>query len=399
MQVPYIDLSTAIEKTTRAIQDQSVEVHTDRWQGWDIKGRPDYVTFELLNYSFKSLLPSEKLEYYRGQIKPNLPWADDHFEERVGGEPINPGIQWANWPWGKSANAHRKGKIGPTIPPQDLAYAAGMIDGEGTIYWREGERWQGVVRVYQKDRMICDHLHRLFKVGKVDSNNEETKTNIHGKEVDNHCFFWQINSQLELQWLLKELIPYLVIKKQKAIDALEIIERSLANPSKVGTPLKKLWGKDWEPKFNHNYMTRLWPKGDNGSKYHGLNHTYGDLQDVVDYLVKEPTTRQAWIPLFFPEDTGFGDGGRKPCTLGYQFIVRGKKLHVYYPLRSCDFVRHFRDDIYLAVRLLLWVLDECRKQDPQTWNEVTPGTYTMHCTSLHIFTNDWIQLFGKPRAL
>jgi hypothetical protein len=274
----YNTFSEVLEDTKTEIRVNSSEVHTDRWQGWDIKGRPDYVTYELLNFGFKALLPSEDLQYYRDDIQPQLPWCDNHFLERVGGHPINPGVEWANWKWGAAAAKHRAA----------------------------------------------------------------------------------------------------------------------------------------DEKFNHNYMERFWPKHARqdcltpegripegvilNARHQGIAHQYGDLRDLVDYLVKEPTTRQAWIPLFFPEDTGFGDGGRKPCTLGYQFIVRDKKLHVYYPLRSCDFVRHFRDDIYLAVRLLLWILEECRKQDPETWNQVTPGTYTMHCTSLHIFTNDWVQLFGKARG-
>lgn len=124
----------------------------------------------------------------------------------------------------------------------------------------------------------------------------------------------------------------------------------------------------------------------------GINWSYGDLSDLVDLLAHEPTTRQAWIPLFFPEDTGTGDGGRKPCTLGYNFLCRRGQLHVWYPLRSCDFVRHFPDDCYLAVRLLLWVLDRCREIDPDVWDSVVPGTYAMHCTSLHVFANDLIQM-------
>lgn len=270
-----------IDETQEAIQLHSSEVSTDRWQGWDIKGRPDYITHELLNFSCHVPLYGEELSLYQHDIKANLPWADDHFLERVGGHPINPGVEWANWPWSQSA---------------------------------------------------AQHLDK---------------------------------------------------------------------------------------KFNHNYMERLWPKfaglfnrgtrtaeeykelmfGAGGANpLKGIYHEYGDLNDLVKYLIKEPTTRQAYIPLFFPEDTGWGDGGRKPCTLGYQFIVRNKQLHIYYPMRSCDFVRHFRDDIYLGVRLLLWVLDRCREADPETWNQVTPGSYSMHCTSLHIFTNDWIKLFGKARG-
>jgi thymidylate synthase len=123
----------------------------------------------------------------------------------------------------------------------------------------------------------------------------------------------------------------------------------------------------------------------------GIRYSYGDLGDVVDLLHLEPMTRQAYIPLFFPEDTGVGDGGRKPCTLGYQFIMRHEMLHIYYPLRSCDFANHFADDVYLAVRLLLWILNQLRQRD-ERWTTVAPGTLTIHATSLHMFINDYHQM-------
>jgi thymidylate synthase len=119
-------------------------------------------------------------------------------------------------------------------------------------------------------------------------------------------------------------------------------------------------------------------------------------------LIQDPWTRQAWIPLFFPEDTGGEDEGRKgilhmrkPCTLGWQFLRRGNLLHLFYPLRSCDLFRHFRNDCYLAVRLLLWVLRECRKKDSLKWDQVRPGTYSMWITSLHLFEGDRVRLLGE----
>lgn len=181
-----------------------------------------------------------------------------------------------------------------------------------------------------------------------------------------------------------------------------------------------------EPTFNHSYMERLWPKwagmtpggylplklngprrypgspeyfmADDGNgtmtgPHAGIRWKYGDLQSLVELLAREPDTRQAWIPLFFPEDTGVGDGGRKPCTLGYQFIVREGAISIYYPLRSCDYVRHFRDDIYLAIRLLLWVIDRCTEINPAFWGDVVPGYYVMHATSLHVFANDYREMF------
>lgn len=258
-------------------------VHTGTWQGVDISERPEAVMYELLNVTATVPLDRHADEdAFRRDIAPNLPWADDHFRERIGGTPINPGIEWANWPWGDSA---------------------------------------------------------------------EKALNEHGM-------------------------------------------------------------------FNHNYMERLWPKfaghaprptttwtdfidaihelpgkGKDIKPHRGIRWEYGDLLSLCDLIRRDPYTRQAWIPLFFPEDTGIGDGGRKPCTLGYQFILRDNRVHVYYPLRSCDFAHHMQDDIYLAVRLLMWV----KNQGSVEWQDAQLGSYSMHCTSLHVFTNDFIAMGGIPR--
>lgn len=369
---------------------EAYPVHTGTWQGMDVSKQPAARMMELLNVTETLDLGGiESLDHWRADIQPFLPWADDHFAERVCGYPINPGNTWDKWRHGKAAARFLKPCTGPALPAHAWAYLAAMIDGEGTIYYRTQHRWQGVIRVYQKDPMICHHLHDQFKVGKVTSNGEKHSTPLpDGKSVDNHCHYWQINAALEVRWLLSNLLPYLIIKKDKGAAALHLINQSLQSRTE-DAPLKKVWGQDWEPRFNHNYMTRLWPRGENGDRHMGLSFPYGDLRDLVELMHKDPLTRQACIPLFFPEDTGIGDGDRKPCTLGYQFIMRSSELHCYYPLRSCDFANHFADDVYLAVRLLLWILDELRTMDPDTWNKVHPGTLTIHATSLHMFINDY----------
>lgn len=247
------------------------------WQGQDVSKRPEMVSYDLLNFDCcVNLMGNEALDAYRQSIKPNLPWADNHFEERVCGYPINPGTEWENWPWAQSAGE--------------------FLNEEGM--------------------------------------------------------------------------------------------------------------------FNHNYMERLWPKmaGNvppaktvaelrrqvprfDGLANMGIREDLNDLGDLVAMLATTRDTRKAFIPLFFPEDTGRGKE-RNPCTLGYQFRwTPDHKLHIWYPMRSCDVIRHFRDDIYMAVRLLLWVLDRCREIDPY-WKSVGPGTYSMHCTSLHLFKNDWRTFCG-----
>jgi len=274
----YPNFMGAIADTALELKTRSHLVHTDKWQGVDISKKPEMATHELLHHSIKVRLNGiEDLDTYRLDIEPNLPWADDHFLERVGGEPINPGTEWANWPYGNSAKS--------------------FLDENG--------------------------------------------------------------------------------------------------------------------QFNHNYMERYWPKfagsarmsydhgaGDMKQLPHlGIRYQYGDLQDVVNLLSRDPTTRQAFLPVWFPEDTG-GNNGRAPCTLGYHFIMRDGELDVTYYIRSCDYVRHFRDDIYLTVRLLLWMLDKLRDEDetraPQfrRWAQVRPGRFVMHITSLHLFRNDFSTAFA-----
>lgn len=398
---------TDVRENLASLLVSAPRVKTERWQGKDVSKDPAAATYELRNVVFEvPLHGSEVLDHWRQDIQPNLPWADDHFAERVGGEPLNPGVQWANWPWATSADRFRTGEeLGPILSPQEWAYLAGIVDGDGTIYFKKHTpAFQGTLRVYQKDRAVLDHIFSVFKVGAVDDVSGDRLQELNGKTYENGLHQWGVGAILELRWLLNGLMPYLRVKKQAATSMLFAIEASIKNKN-GGAPLKKVWGQDWPKRFNHSYMSRLWPKtlDGGGSAWRGHNHTYGDLQDLVEMLAKEPFTRQAWIPLFFPEDTGVGDGGRKPCTLGYQFLVRqgelGRppQLHIWYPLRSCDFVRHWADDCYLAVRLLLWVLDRCRELDHDGfWTYVEPGTYSMHCTSLHIFENDRRQLLGTP---
>lgn len=254
----YRSFADAIAMARQALLQEGKTVHVGHWQGVDVKNRPDMATFELLNHSFTCMVHPD-IEVLKEQIKPNLPWADDHFLERVGGVGLNPGEQYRNWPYyiNKANDTHRT----------------------------EGG------------------------------------------------------------------------------------------------------------KFTHTYMERLWPQNTEelgeGYTLRGIRYRYGDLNDLVNLLAREPLTRQAFLPIWYPEDTGAVHQGRVPCTLGYHFMLRDGQLHMWYPIRACDYIRHFRDDIYLACRLLLWVLDELRKKDPDTWNEVRPGKLTMQIFSLHVFAAEY----------
>lgn len=214
---------------------------------------------ELEDVTLRLDVPADPQQWARETL-PDLPWADEHFAERVSGEPLNPAPSYMNWPW---HNGLKK---------------------------------------------------EMFKLDR------EEKTT--------------------------ELLP-----------------------------------------FDHTYPERMWPKQANHHPHRmGVRFNYGDLGDVVRLLKRDPFTRQAYVPLWFPEDTGATDGQRVPCTLGYHFIRYGSQLNLKYFLRSADITRHLHNDIYMAGRLLQWVTEKLN-QDTE-YGEPFTGTLVVFISNLHMFTAD-----------
>ena len=127
--------------------------------------------------------------------------------------------------------------------------------------------------------------------------------------------------------------------------------------------------------YDHNYMERYWPK----PLLTGYRFKVGDLGDVVQQLRNDPTTRQAYLPVWFPEDTGAQQKQRVPCSLGYHFMIRDGRLSCNYYLRSCEIYRHFTNDVYLTMRLMQWMADRVG---------CGTGALHMHISSLHGFVGD-----------
>lgn len=236
-----------------------------KWQQLDISSSDAHATYELLNSTIWYQMPKTQTKAVR-YINPNLPWAESHFLERVGGEPVNPGVEHQNWP-----------------------FHAGQV----TLHQNGG-------------------------------------------------------------------------------------------------------------KYDHNYMERIWPTGlkDHFSAFpdkfwHGYRFPLGDLDDVVTQLGTDPGTRQAYLPIWFPEDTGATKGQRVPCTLGYHFIIRDETLHMQYNMRSCEIYRHFTNDVYMAVRLCQWVADRLYNDHEL---DIGLGQLTMNIVSMHGFVGDTehIERFKNP---
>lgn len=175
---------------------------------------------------------------------------------------------------------------------------------------------------------------------------------------------------------------------------------------------------DHAEQFDHTYPERFWPKGANKkcptpeecmgtclgrhSDNSGIRFSYGDLDDVVNLLVQAPLTRQAYLPVWFPEDTGArgnrGEPIRVPCTLGYHFMQRGGRLSMRYYLRSCDAYRHLSNDIYLAAKLLDWVATQVTERSNGVLH-FRNGGMTMHISSLHSFVGDRPKVVDRIKGI
>ena len=244
-------------------------VDSSSWQSVsDDKGR--FKTMELMNHTLKLTMP-ETMEQAQEFIKPDLPWAEDHFQERVGGLPLNPGKQYLNWRFYKQNKSNDK-------------------------FRHEGEKFSH------------SYMERIWCRTAGDYHN------------DSH-FIDNTNAK--------------------------------------------------EVRFNK-----------------GIRYNYGDFFDVVRLLLKDPNTRQAYLPIFFPEDTGNVSGVRIPCSLGYHFIMRQGKLHCNYFMRSTDILRHFKDDIYLAIRKTQWLLKQLRDLNSEIWDKVEIGDLYFFTSSLHCFEQE-----------
>ena len=79
-----------------------------------------------------------------------------------------------------------------------------------------------------------------------------------------------------------------------------------------------------------------------------------------------------------------------PCTLGYHFLSRRGRMDIVYYIRSCDLLRHFPDDVYMAARLCQWVCDQLELGDG--FKHISPGKLVMHISSLHIFRGDYARV-------
>jgi len=110
-------------------------------------------------------------------------------------------------------------------------------------------------------------------------------------------------------------------------------------------------------KFNKNFWGPFLRNGCFSYSYAERYHA--QLPYIIWELKERPNTRQAIMTMYESTKDMMNWGGRDrvPCSLTYQFLIRNDKLHIIYGQRSCDFNLFYASDVYLTVKLLMYVAE------------------------------------------
>lgn len=115
--------------------------------------------------------------------------------------------------------------------PTDLAYLAGIIDGEGWIglQKRLQKRWityKPTIRVTNTDSNIINRVYEIWESCGISGHiyeNEQNPSVTNGKQILN----LQLNKRIDIQTVLEAVIPYLVGKKARAIMLLRYLKNEV----------------------------------------------------------------------------------------------------------------------------------------------------------------------------
>lgn len=187
------------------------------------------------------------------------------------------------------------------------------------------------------------------------------------------------------------------------------------NPGEAWKSRKEVWEEfiNFRERFDYTYSERYHPYIDfffdteTGSFDGYFPQKTDQIDAVIDVLVNDTNSRQAYLSVWDPKDV-FNAGGneRIPCSLGYLFQIRRDQLNVTYLQRSSDFVTHFVNDVYLTHLLQKHIVEELnsrfryqydaltKKERAKTFcKEVSCGTFTHWIGSLHAFRKDLSDVF------
>lgn len=219
--------------------------------------------------------------------------------------------------------------------------------------------------------LISEVLRDLDEMGTIVKPKSYQNKKIEGKD---EFFTKEIQNYMYSLVSMDNPDPLFLFEDTRDWAQAEFMERISAvyrNPGEAWRIRPDMWEEFLvEGKFDYAYNDRL--------------NVLFNLSVISDHLKVNPDSRQAWLPIFFPEDVQFLGGKRRiPCSLGYYFMVRDHKVNLTYVQRSADAVAHFGNDVWLAWQMMGYMARSL---------ELETGMLTHHIFSLHSYQRDWKRL-------
>lgn len=94
------------------------------------------------------------------------------------------------------------------------AWLAGVLDGEGCISIRKRtSKWTWRVEIANKNLEFLNKVKEITNSGSI------------SKCSKNKVYTWEVNRKSDIHYILKYILPYLIIKREKAINCIKDIEK------------------------------------------------------------------------------------------------------------------------------------------------------------------------------
>ncbi len=210
------------------------------------------------------------------------------------------------------------------------------------------------------------------------------------------------NVDVALRDLLSGILTYGSESSPRAKPSLEVLGNSVAfdmryplvtaRQRRLGyrfAPAEAAWilSGDNRVATIKQYSKFIWEFSDDGFFYSGA---YGpkvvdQLTYACDVLADDPDTRQAVIDVWRPNPR---PGRDLPCTLSYQFLIRGDELHVVQSMRSSDAWLGYPYDAFNAAMLAGYVMLLLKHRATRGLTVGGIGMHTMLIGSSHLYAKD-----------
>lgn len=258
------------------------------------------------------------------------------------------------------------------------------------------------MRIYSDCRELMSEMGRdLWEMGhivkpktyqnKVIEGNEDFET----KEIISEQYCLTSLDNWEYLFAYTESEVWADLEYQERVSGKEI------NPGHAYELRSEMWEQFLvDGKFDYSYPERF----NQVVNYKGEDVTL--LKAIALQLSTDPDTRKAILPVFgsyvrindittinYERDIDRLDGSKRiPCSMYYDFLLREGRLNILYHQRSSDFIDHFGNDVYLAWRLMEYMVHLVNQQ-LSSWSKPIKTGYLYHTIdSLHAYKKDWVKL-------